>query len=129
VKTYVQDPDGEARRGATARLAKQIHRPANFITEYKQGRTHANLDTSIALMRALGWRPEDLLSARPFDEEAIALSARITELKEAQRALVREFVDWVSRGDEVLVTRRSPGPRTQSLRPIAKRAGGKRRGA
>jgi hypothetical protein len=129
VTAYVQDSDGEMRRGAATRLAKQIQRPVNFVTEYKQARVHANLDTSIALMRALGWRAEELLSPDPIDEDAIALAARITALDADRRALVREFVDRIAGGAEVLVTLRSPERRTQSRPPPTTRAGGRRRGA
>jgi hypothetical protein len=118
-----------SRRGAAQELAAQIGRPPSWITEYKQGTNHANLDTSIALMRAIGWRPEDVLSSGPIDEEALTLLARIRELGEEERALAMEFVERVSGGAVVFVGPRSPARRMPAHLQAGRRAGGKQRGA
>lgn len=49
------------RQGKNKELAEQIGRPGSWVSEYMGGENHASLDTSLALMRFLGWRlNEDL---------------------------------------------------------------------
>src|SRR5688572_12029670 len=90
-------------RGAAVRFAKLIDRPPSWLTEYKQGENHASLDTSVALMRAIGWRLEDVLSPEPLDPDALTLLAQIQGLEPEPRALILEMVTRASGGDALVV--------------------------
>jgi hypothetical protein len=115
------------RRGAAREVATAIGRQPSWITGYKLRENHANLDTSVALMRAIGWTPEDVLSSEPIDEEALTLLAQIRDLGEEDRALVVEFVERVSGGAVVFVASRSRGQQTPARRPVTRRVAGKGR--
>lgn len=55
VGRYVR-PDGlRSEAGRNKAVAEAIGRPPSWVTEYINGENHANLDTSLALMRCLGW--------------------------------------------------------------------------
>lgn len=115
-------------RGAAVRFAALIGRPASWVTEYKQGSNHASLDTSVAIMRAIGWRAEDVLAADPIDEDALTLLSRIQALDPAPRALVEEMVRRAAGGDALVVVeappsraRRTPD-RRRRMRPIVDKA-------
>lgn len=61
VRRFVR-PDGvRAEQGRNQAIAKTIKKPASWVTEYINGRNHANLDVSVALMSALGVELSDLL--------------------------------------------------------------------
>src|SRR5262245_7093043 len=67
-------------RGARSRLAQQLGKPGSWVTEYVQRLRRANLDTSLELMRFVGWRVPDTLRKTadpianvPRDEQQAAL--------------------------------------------------------
>lgn len=104
-------------RGTGGAVAAAIGRPSSWLSEYKQGFNHAGLDTSIALMRVIGWRSEDLLSLDPVDEDALELLSEITRLDAEQRAVVREFLSLMRGGASLVVA----GPSRETRKPVLAR--------
>lgn len=55
IAKYVRPDGGRSGGGRNKALADYLGRPASWVTEYIDGENHANLDTSLALMRFLDW--------------------------------------------------------------------------
>lgn len=77
------------KRGRSQQLADYLKRPSSWVTEYLDRQNHANLDTSLALMRFIGWRVDvELASFSPPPIDPDVLDAlREPELVAALRAL------------------------------------------
>lgn len=128
-------------RGRNQEVAAKIDRPPSWLTVYRGGRTHANLDTSLALMRVLGWAlTEDLRDATaPAVDPDLLL--KLTDSKNAEQ--VRAFLELpapmraalilmpthLATADSGHTPIRSAGPTRVRPQEIArtKSAGGRRR--
>lgn len=89
VIAYVRGKETRAQDGRNKEIAERIGRPPSWLTEYMDGENHANLDTSLALMRAIGWTVNENLAELISSEiEPEVLNA----LRDPQVSdLIREF--------------------------------------
>jgi hypothetical protein len=109
-------PDGvrsEHKRNKT--VAEAIGRPASWVTEYINGQNHANLDTSLALMRFLGWSVEDDLSALVTRDIDPGLLLRLQDKGMAAR--VRTLLASLPTLEELLTHPPLPKPGQVQSRP------------
>lgn len=102
VKVYVRGPEGDrSYQGRNKKVATAIGRPESWVTEYINGENHANLDTSLALMRFLGWSLTADLSGASGPSLDPELIAQLQDAETAER--VRRFVALQAELQAVLV--------------------------
>lgn len=126
-------------RGQNKALAKFMDRPQSWVSEYMAGLNHANLDTSLGLMRYLGWSlSEDLgevvtpadddLAQAMNDPEIVRLAKRLSRAEPSVRQLAIQLATFaVGPSAATPATGRtagrksSPDRSTGSTRPHARR--------
>lgn len=114
-------------KGENKRLAEVLGRPPSWVTEYIDGENHANLDTSLVLMRYVGWsldaelkdavRPDidpDVLAALG-NEDVVTVVTDLLRLTRRPEALAT-VVATVRVTADLLGAPKSPAPTGVSAR-------------
>jgi len=111
----VRGSDNRSYYGRNKALADAIGRPPSWVTEYINGENHANLDTSVALMRYLGWSLAENLSevSDPPVPGDLAIALRDAETAEQ----VRAFLALPAHFRQILVAMPVPGTPHTPARP------------
>lgn len=113
-------------KGENKHLAEALGRPPSWVTEYIDGENHANLDTSLALMRYVGWsldaelknalQPDidpDLLAALR-NEDVVTVVTDLLRLMQRPKALAT-VVATVRVTADLLGAPKSSAPNVESV--------------